>query len=241
MGGNLLDLRLYLLYYLAIKSILMKKLKQLFNENYDGISLCFTILLLLTGIVLYYSKCVPDPVQPSIEKPTKEIVKEQAATDKAFDYQLENLLSAQKQLLTENDNLEKKLAIAQQKNRDLGASVLATRAKNALVQTDTSKVFEIDHDSEYTQDLIAGAADSDSLCNESIQGLNKIIENKDSQLTVSTLRNVALHNSFDQVISNEFQKDAAIKSLNKKLKWQKVKGIAASALLVAAAVKIFVK
>ena len=193
-------------------------------------------LLIFGGLAFYFAACKSNPVTPAITIPTKQVVKQVNKSEEILTKRVDSLQASQKGLVTKNVNLEKKLAAAQSKVKELAkiGALNFEPSKPAIGITDTSP-------QDYAADLTAAALTSDSLCNEVVSNLHQQITLKDSTITLQDEKYNVLRQGFDQVVKNDSANAGIAKYYKGKYKWGKVKEFGFIAAIIALAAKLIFK
>ena len=198
-----------------------------YQKNKHEIFLWGGIALVLIIVAVVFVKCGPD-------QPVKGIVK----TDKEITTVFKSVVDSKKvDSLLKSDSLkgaQVKNATAHWKEFERKYNELAAKhAYEDFINDDTPT----DHTAaDYIQSLKDGANTSDSACNAVVIALSERVIVKDSITVALQSDKKILISSFNDMAYNSIQKDKAIKSLNKSLRWQKVQKVG---LFVAAGYLLF--
>ncbi len=188
-------------------------------------------------------------------KTVAEIKQEVAAEVNPAEDRIKALSQEKAKLVTDNKTMEQKLFAAWQENKRLKA----VSAKNAQAQkwsnSTTLKSIENDEielsgnpgqlegEQDFTptvsiSEIVAAAALSDSICADVINNLHDQIGTQDSIEQQRLVQIAAFKKGLENMADNSLQKDAVIKGINKKLKWQKAQNLGLKAVVIAGAVFI---
>ena len=188
-------------------------------------------------------------------KTVAEIKQEVAAEANPAEDRIKALSQEKANLQTDNKTMEQKLFAAWQENKRLKA----VSSKNAQAEkwsnSTTLKSIENDEielsgnpgqlegEQDFTptvsiSEIVAAAALSDSICADVINNLHDQIGTQDSIDQQRQVQIAAFIKGLENMADNSLQKDAVIKSINKKLKWQKAQNLGLKAVVIAGAVFI---
>lgn len=194
-------------------------------------------LLVLLGVVITLLFWRPWEEMVNLN-PTKTqiIVRETKANTEGYQKKIDTLETRATIYFTRATEAEKRLYAAQQENKRLAKVSNSTPLKSNIPADSSNEPIN----DTYSAQISEAAATSDSICNEVITDLHNSIYTKDSIITFQELKYQGLQGGFNQLIQNDQLKDLQIKSINKKLKWQKVQNIgfkAIAATVVALVIK----
>lgn len=181
---------------------------------------------------------ITTPVVSDIVKETKEAVA-------PLQVKIDSFKIIDKVIADKVKPLEKKLYAAQQEVKRLASLNFNNKEE---IQRENSKTIQREFTDSYSEipnssngnatdytEIFQAATTSDSLCNEVIALKDSQLIAKENIITYQDLKATALQNGFEDMTKAALQKDAAIKSLNKKLKWVKVQNVGLKAAVLAGA------
>lgn len=166
-------------------------------------------------------------ITPAVLKPVEQIKQEIKEAVVPAEAKADSFNTVIRLLVKDNTTMEKNLWAAWKENERLKTKLSQQGEAAVVISNGTAADFT---------EVLQAATNSDSLCREVVGNLHQQIDAKDSVIFQKTVSNMALQKGFDDMVQNSMQKDAAMKQLNKKLKWQKVqawgfKGVAAAAVI----------
>jgi len=170
-------------------------------------------------------------------KTVAEIKQEVAAEVNPAEDRIKALLQERAKLVTDNKTMEQKLFAAWQENKRLKG--IAGHFQQ-ISDISTKSVEDFDGNSQQTDcsEIANAAALSDSICADVINNLHDQIGTQDSIDHQRQVQIAAFIKGLENMADNSLQKDAVIKGINKKLKWQKAQNLGLKAIVITAAVFI---
>ena len=144
--------------------------KKLADLNIKRVAMLAGALLCVILFILFLRGCSRTPNRPKIVA-VKEIIKTVEKAEKQVNTKIDSIEQRNSKLQLQFSDMQKKLFAAQKINK-----YLATQIKDTAV---TQNDYEAGS-SNYLEDVINAAAQSDSLCNVSITNLESQITAKDS-------------------------------------------------------------
>lgn len=200
-----------------------------------------TILWVAVGFVIclcIFWRPWENVIDTIVTKPVETIKKEINEVVVPSQKKIDSFVSVVSLLKSENNIIEKNLWAAWKENERLNKKF------HKLIKDTGNIVISLNGSADDFTEVLSATADSDSLCMEAIDNLNKQVNLKDSIIMQDLFINIALKKGFDEMVTNSLQKDAAMKQLNKKLKWQKLQSIgfkATAAVLIGLVIKNNIK
>ena len=179
-------------------------------------------------------------------KTVAEIKQEVAAEANPAEDRIKALSQEKAKLVTDNKTMEQKLFAAWQDNKrlkDVAKRNTPAKVSNStplaggVVIPDTPEPLE-NLDKFDCAEIANAAALSDSLSAEVINNLHDQIGTQDSIDSERLVQIAAFKKGLENMADNSLQKDAIIKGINKKLKWQKAQNLGLKAVVIAGAVFI---
>jgi len=170
-------------------------------------------------------------------KTVAEIKQEVAAEVNPAEDKIKALLQERAKLQTDNKTMEQKLFAAWQENKRLRSLKVKENSEKIKEEIKEGNYSDIPEGSGCTE-IANAAALSDSICADVINNLHDQIGTQDSIDSERLVQIAAFKKGLEQMADNSLQKDAVIKAINKKLKWQKAQNLGLKAVVIAGAVFI---
>ena len=170
-------------------------------------------------------------------KTVAEIKQEVAAEVNPAEDKIKALLQERAKLQTDNKTMEQKLFAAWQENKRLRSLKVKENSEKIKEEIKEGNYSDIPEGSGCTE-IANAAALSDSICADVINNLHDQIGTQDSIDQQRQVQIAAFKKGLEDMADNSLQKDAVIKAINKKLKWQKVQNLGLKAVVIAGAVFI---
>ena len=170
-------------------------------------------------------------------KSVAEIKQEVATTVNPSEDKIKALSQERAKLVTDNKTMEQKLFAAWQENKRLRSLKFKENSEKIKEEIKEGNYSDIPEGSGCTE-IANAAALSDSICADVINNLHDQIGTQDSIDSERLVQIAAFKKGLENMADNSLQKDAIIKGINKKLKWQKAQNIGLKAVVIAGAVFI---
>ena len=170
-------------------------------------------------------------------KTVAEIKQEVAAEVNPAEDKIKALLQERAKLQTDNKTMEQKLFAAWQENKRLRSLKVKENSEKIKEEIKEGNYSDIPEGSGCTE-IANAAALSDSICADVINNLHDQIGTQDSIDQQRQVQIAAFKKGLEDMADNSLQKDAVIKAINKKLKWQKAQNLGLKAVVIAGAVFI---
>jgi len=170
-------------------------------------------------------------------KTVAEIKQEVAAEVNPAEDKIKALLQERAKLQTDNKTMEQKLFAAWQENKRLRSLKVKENSEKIKEEIKEGNYSDIPEGSGCTE-IANAAALSDSICADVINNLHDQIGTQDSIDSERLVQIAAFKKGLEDMADNSLQKDAIIKGINKKLKWQKAQNLGLKAVVIAGAVFI---
>jgi len=170
-------------------------------------------------------------------KTVAEIKQEVAAEVNPAEDKIKALLQERAKLQTDNKTMEQKLFAAWQENKRLRSLKFKENSEKIKEEIKEGNYSDIPEGSGCTE-IANAAALSDSICADVINNLHDQIGTQDSIDSERLVQIAAFKKGLENMADNSLQKDAVIKGINKKLKWQKAQNLGLKAIVITAAVFI---
>jgi len=170
-------------------------------------------------------------------KTVAEIKQEVATTVNPAEDRIKVLSQERAKLQTENKTMEQKLFAAWQENKRLRSLKFKENSEKIKEEIKEGNYSDIPEGSGCTE-IANAAALSDSICADVINNLHDQIGTQDSIDSERLVQIAAFKKGLENMADNSLQKDAIIKGINKKLKWQKAQNLGLKAVVIAGAVFI---
>ena len=170
-------------------------------------------------------------------KSVAEIKQEVATTVNPAEDRIKVLSQERAKLVTDNKTMEQKLFAAWQENKRLRSLKFKENSEKIKEEIKEGNYSDIPEGSGCTE-IANAAALSDSICADVINNLHDQIGTQDSIDSERLVQIAAFKKGLENMADNSLQKDAIIKGINKKLKWQKAQNIGLKAVVIAGAVFI---
>jgi len=170
-------------------------------------------------------------------KTVAEIKQEVAAEVNPAEDKIKALLQERAKLQTDNKTMEQKLFAAWQENKRLRSLKVKENSEKIKEEIKEGNYSDIPEGSGCTE-IANAAALSDSICADVINNLHDQIGTQDSIDSERLVQIAAFKKGLENMADNSLQKDAVIKAINKKLKWQKAQNLGLKAVVIAGAVFI---
>jgi len=170
-------------------------------------------------------------------KTVAEIKQEVAAEANPAEDRIKALSQEKANLQTDNKTMEQKLFAAWQENKRLRSLKFKENSEKIKEEIKEGNYSDIPEGSGCTE-IANAAALSDSICADVINNLHDQIGTQDSIDSERLVQIAAFKKGLENMADNSLQKDAVIKGINKKLKWQKAQNLGLKAIVITAAVFI---
>lgn len=170
-------------------------------------------------------------------KTVAEIKQEVATTVNPSEDKIKALSQERAKLQADNKTMEQKLFAAWQENKRLRSLKFKENSEKIKEEIKEGNYSDIPEGSGCTE-IANAAALSDSICADVINNLHDQIGTQDSIDSERLVQIAAFKKGLENMADNSLQKDAIIKGINKKLKWQKAQNLGLKAVVIAGAVFI---
>ena len=170
-------------------------------------------------------------------KSVAEIKQEVATTVNPAEDRIKALSQERAKLQADNKTMEQKLFAAWQENKRLRSLKVKENSEKFKEEIKEGNYPDIPEGSDCTE-IANAAALSDSICADVINNLHDQIGTQDSIDSERLVQIAAFKKGLENMADNSLQKDAIIKGINKKLKWQKAQNLGLKAVVIAGAVFI---
>jgi hypothetical protein len=176
-------------------------------------------LLIFGSLAFYFAACKSDAVTQAIIIPTKQVVKQVNKSEEMLTKRVDSLQA----IIKTRDSKILSLEQARKVNKDKFNEVVNRSQIPPVQGTCTDEDIEHQTGSEYTEEIKQAAVNVIAGDDEIIDSLHLQVGSYISQLAIQDEKYSVLKKGFEQVVQNDSINAAAAKSLNKKLKWQKLK------------------